>query len=256
MRISAEYMNLLQSRLDMVGNNLANANTTAFKQQLLSEEEGMDTQELSKSRAMYGGVAPGIAADQTALPVYNGNRFDFSQGTLVQSDQPQNMAISGEGFFQVAAANGRTGYTRAGNFGPDGNGRIVNPQGLLLELGAEIPENASDLSIGSDGKITAVVDDELTELGQLTLARFENPHGLQQAGDDIYLETDQSGPPLTGNPGTEGFGQIQGGMLERSNTDTAKAMSNMIEAQRAYQIEIGITKDQDQMIAEAIALRG
>lgn len=256
MRISAEYMNLLQNRLDMISNNLANANTTAFKQQLLSEEEGVDVQEKSKSRAMYGDMAPGIAFAGDNLPVFNGNRFDFSQGVLVQSDNPQNMAINGEGFFRVINANGKIGYTRSGNFSSDGNGNIANPQGLLLQLGVEVPENATDLSISSKGVISAVVDGEVQELGQLTLAKFSDPHGLEQAGNDIFLETAESGAPITGNPESEGFGQIKVGMLEQSNTDMAKAMTNMIEAQRAYQIDIGITKNQDQMIAEAIALRG
>ena len=205
MRISAEYMNVLQNRLDMVANNLANANTTAFKQHLPSEEEGVDTQELSKSRAMYGSVANGITTDEESRPVFNGNRFDLSQGVLVQSDSTENMAISGEGFFRVVSANGKIGYTRSGNFGPDGNGNIVNPKGLLLQLGIEVPEDASNITINSDGKITAVVNEEITELGQLTLAKFNNPHGLLQAGDDIYLETDQSGEPILGNAGTQGF---------------------------------------------------
>lgn len=256
MRISAEYMNLLQSRLDMISNNLANANTTAFKQQLLSEEEGVDVQERSKSRAMYGEMAPGIASAGENLSVFNGNRFDFSQGVLVQSDNPQNMAINGEGFFRVITANGRIGYTRSGNFSGDGNGNIVNPQGLLLQLGIEAPENASDFSISSKGIISAVVDGETQEIGQLTLAKFANPNGLEQTGNDIFMETAESGVPTAGNPGSEGFGQIKTGMLEQSNTDVAKAMSNMIEAQRAYQIDIGITKNQDEMTAEAIALRG
>ncbi len=156
----------------------------------------------------------------------------------------------------MITANGKIGYTRSGNFSSDGNGNIVNSQGLLLQLGVEVPENATDLSISSKGVISAVVDGEVQELGQLTLAKFSDPHGLEQAGNDIFLETAESGAPITGNPESEGFGQIKVGMLEQSNTDMAKAMTNMIEAQRAYQIDIGITKNQDQMIAEAIALRG
>lgn len=290
MKLSAEYLLTLQNRIDMVGNNLANTITPGFKEQLLSLEEGYDAQDRSHTVAFYGGTMPGSGNPVLTPNLYAGRRVDFSQGSLVDSGNPWDMAIMGEGFFQVRTPNGQLGYTRAGMFSPDGNGNLVNNEGMLLEPRISLPSNAFNVSVREDGSIRGLLRPELDEngeeienedffsdddsdffgedigeegegdqtilFGKVALYKFSNPDGLEQMGNNIFLPTQASGEAQEGVPGSEGFGNLKSRMLERSNTNVVLAMTNLIQGQRAYQIEVRQTRNQDEMMAQAIAMRG
>lgn len=256
MKISSYYLQTLQNRIDIVGNNMANVNSTGFKETLQSIEEAFDTRELSNTFALFGGVVPGIDGYNTNRNLYVGQRLDFSQGSLLETGNPLDLAINGTGFFQVRTADGKIGFTRAGLFTLDGRGRLVNDKGLLIEPAIQVPSNTSEINVGEDGLITGQVNGALENLGQIRLARFENPHGLEQGGDNLFFATEASGEPLTGVTGTNGLGIVQGAMLERSNADLVNAMTQLMQAQRAYQVELRTIKNQDEMFQQAIMMRG
>ncbi|UWG98347.1 flagellar hook-basal body complex protein [Dehalobacter sp. DCM] len=275
MQVSAHYLHSLQNRMNLISNNLANTATTGFKQQLLSLEESYDAQDRSNTAALYGGFP------ETTLPVirlnpYDGKRYDFSQGALENTGNPLDLAVSGEGFFQVKTSDGRIGYTRAGLFMVDGAGNLVNNEGMTLETNVVVPEDVSEVSIGSDGTIyglktatetaeagTAGAETEegqnannFIELGKISLYRFANADGLEQTGGTMFYATDASGKAIEGTSGEEGFGTIQNGMVEKSNTNIMTAMADLIQAQRAYQIDIRIKQNQDEMMVTTIGMRG
>lgn len=306
MKVSAEYLRTVQNRLDQIGNNLANTMTTGFKEALLSLEESYDVQDRSNTVAQYGGVVPGGEKPVLTPNLYAGKRLDFGQGSLTETGNPLDMAILGEGFFQIRTSDGKLGYTRAGLFSWDGEGNLVNNEGFLAEPAVKIPANAVDITIEADGTIKGVLREETAEdsdglgdfddfgdfgdfgdfdlgdfgdfgdfdlegsgegsgaetedkretFGQISLFKFANPNGLEQAGHNLYLATEASGAAIAGVSGKDGFGEIKTGMLERSNTDVVSAMTNLIQAQRAYQIDLQMIKDQDQMAQQAIAMRG
>ena len=257
MKVSAEYLQTLQNRIEIIANNIANVNTPGFKEGLLFIEETYNAQERSNTVATYGSVVPG----SEELPVlennlYIGQRVDFRQGALIESDLPLDMAIYGEGFFQVRTADGQIAYTRAGLFKTDGVGNLVNNNGLLAEPHVVIPDNVSEIAVKKDGTIKGIIDEEVVDLAQMMLYKFENPHGLEPIGDNLFLATEASGEAIEGVPDSEGFGIIMGGMLEKSNTDIVNAMTKLIEAQRAYQFDLRVAKDQDEMMVQAIQMRG
>lgn len=278
MRITVEYLNMLQSRIDMVANNLANVSTPGFKESLLSIEESYDLQERSNTVAQYGGVMPGAEnAEILNRNLYVGKRIDFSQGSLAETGNPLDMAINGEGFFQVRTPGGNLGYTRAGMFSTDRDGNLVNNEGMKVEPAIRIPATISKININSDGAVLGVLmkgteegadgfdgfgdleeeaEEQTIEIGRISLYKFANPDGLEQMGHNIYLPTAASGEGIPGTPGAEGYGEIKAGMIEKANTDLTKAIASLIEAQRAYQFDLRIAKNQDEMTQMAIMMRG
>lgn len=256
MKISAEYLQTLQTRIEIIGNNIANVNTPGFKEGLLFIEESYDAQERSNSIALYGGAMPGSEYPVRDENMYVGRRIDFRQGTLIKTEMPLDMAINGEGFFQVRTEDGQTAYTRTGLFRTDSMGNLVNNEGLLVEPHILIPPEATDISVRADGTITGIVGEETIEFGKMPLFTFANVHGLEQMGHNLFLPTGTSGEPIMGEAGSEGFGSIMGNMLEKSNADMVNAMTKLIEAQRAYQLNLRIIKDQDEMTVQAITMRG
>lgn len=257
MKVSAEYLQTLQNRIEIIANNIANVNTPGFKEGLLFIEETYNAQERSNTVALFGGVVPG----SEEYPVIDGNlyigqRVDFRQGALIESDMPLDMAIYGEGFFQVRTPDGQIAYTRAGLFKTDASGNLVNNKGMLVEPHLVIPDNVSEITVKKDGTIKGIIDKEVVDIGQMLLYRFENPHGLEQVGDNLFLASDASGEAIEGVADTQGFGTIMGGMIEKSNTDIVNAMTKLIEAQRAYQFDLRVAKDQDEMMVQAIQMRG
>jgi flagellar basal-body rod protein FlgG len=271
MKLSTEYLQTLQDRIDMIGSNLANASTTGFKEQLLSIEECYDVQDRSNTMAQYGGMLvtqnPVIHINQ-----YDGNRIDFTQGSLVSTGNPLDLAICGDGFFQVKTADGKLGYTRSGAFSVDAAGNLVNNQGMLLEPKVAVPENVTDISVDSDGTIygvqtaaeekgqTVLAGKEENQgntviLGKISVFCFTNPDGLEQAGNNVFYATEASGKVIAGIPGEDGYGVIKSAMLEKSNTNLLTAMTDLIRIQRAYQIDVRIRQDLDEMTAQTIAMR-
>jgi len=265
MQLSAAYMSRLQTRLDMIGNNMANVNTPGFKEQLRAFEESYDLQDRSLNNAMFGRPVGNLTGGEG--PLYTGMRLNMNPGTLQVTGSPLDLAITGEGFFQVYLPNGMLGYTRVGHFLVDQDGTIVTPRGLVLEPPMAVPEDATDLIIGADGVVTVrmpgevdadggIIEGEIVELGQILLARFDNPNGLNQIGSGVFLATVQSGDPIVGLPQEEGRGSLVPGSLEQSNTDLASNMVDMINVQRAYQLKSRSIRTQDEMLATTVSMRG
>ncbi|MFA6807416.1 MAG: flagellar hook-basal body complex protein [Eubacteriales bacterium] len=256
MRISTEYLDMLQSRIDTVANNIANVNTPGFKEGFIALEESYDAQERNVNASYYGGVIPGFQFDNINSNSYNGNRVNFDQGAILETGNPLDMAIYGEGFFQVKLPDGKTAYTRAGIFTTDKNNNLVNNEGYFVQPSINIPRDASNITVKNDGKIMGDIDGQTSVIGQIKLSSFDNPDGLEQMGGNLFLETDASGKPTEGIPGSGELGVIKGGTLEKSNADLVNAMTRLIETQRAYQFDLNVTQDQDEMFKMAMYLRG
>lgn len=223
--------------LGTVANNLANVNTTGFKSDRVVFEDLFYSIEKQ----------PGAQADQintvpSGIQLGSGVRVTgtqkvFTEGNIQTTGQPMDLAIIGSGFFQVEAPNGDTYFTESGQLQLNAEGVVVNSQGLPLLPNIEVPVGSKSFSVGSDGIVTAIMpgETEPAELGQITLANFINPTGLEALGGNLYRETVASGEPIEGVPGEDGLGQIKQGVLEGSNVEVVEAMVSMIAIQRAYE---------------------
>jgi flagellar basal-body rod protein FlgG len=182
---------------------------------------------------------------------------NFSEGELQMTKNELDLAIEGDGFFQITQPNGDTAYTRAGSFKLDKEGRVVNPDGFLLEPAITIPTDAISVSVGMDGTVSVLQAGNTTprEIGTIQLARFVNPAGLQSIGKNLYLPTDASGQEIAGTAGTANFGTIAQGFLEMSNVSVVDEMVNMITAQRAYETNSKVVQTSDDMLQLANNLK-
>ncbi|MHB8126800.1 MAG: flagellar hook-basal body protein [Desulfitobacteriaceae bacterium] len=256
MRLTAELqLRTQQERIDILANNIANLNTTGFKASVVNLAEAFDAQEKTANLSLYGGIPNGAALGVGTGALYHGKRLDMSQGIVTSSDNPWDLAIEGQGFFQVMAPNGDIAYTRAGMFQLDKNGLLVNQKGDPLQPVVTIPLDTSEVRIKPNGDIVNMVKGEQVVLGQIKLVNFTNTDGLQQISNSLYLATTESGPPLIGVPGTGDLGEIKSGAIEQSNVDLLTAMTNLIQAQRAYQMDARQLQQGDEMWAQANALR-
>lgn len=223
--------------LDVTSNNLANVNTSGFKANRSNFQE-MLTQHFKEGTRVANTQLMGM------------------QGSLRDSDNPLDWAIQGEGFFGVTLPNGDTGYTRDGSFVLDAERNLVNANGYPLVWEGEVPEGATDISIGSGGTITALdADGKSTEIGTVKLTRFTNPTGLTGYGDNVWLESDSSGPAQTGAPGEENFGTVVSHKLEQSNVNLGREMARLMTLQRSFSMSISAFQQTDNMISQAINLR-
>jgi len=242
-----------QTRMSVISNNLANVNTTGFKQSRAAFED-----------LLYQNVrqAGGQSSQDTILPsglmLGTGVRTVatekiFSQGNLVQTENALDVAVEGRGFFQVLRPDGGLGYSRAGNFQTDAQGQLVTSNGYQIQPAITIPEDAQSITIGTDGVVSVVQPGQAapTQVGALQLADFINPAGLQPAGENMYMETAASGAPQVGTPGLNGLGSVRQGSLETSNVNVVEEMVNMIEAQRAYEMNSKVISSVDQMLQYA-----
>lgn len=241
------------ARMRVIANNLANVNTTGFKRDRV-QFETLAYQTLTAP----GAPAAGDAVYATGLSLGSGVQMTGtarinSQGSLSSTDNPLDIAIEGDGFFQIALPDGRTGYSRAGSFNLSPQGQIVTSEGLSLQPEIEVPEGAQSLTISADGTVSAVIpgDTEPTELGQIELARFVNPSGLQALGNNIFTETAASGAAQVGVAASEGRGSIRQGMLEASNVNVVQELVDMIETQRAYEVNSKMIAATDEMLRNA-----
>ena len=250
---AATGMAAQQTRTDVIANNLANVNTTSFKSSrpnfvdlLYQTVQGQQT------------VAGADANTTPAIQVGRGTRLVGierieSQGALAQTSSPTDIGISGQGYFQVQQPNGQLTYTRDGSFKISDQGALVTSDGLTVVPGVKVPPNATGLTIAANGIVTATVGSSSTstELGRIELARFANPAGLLALGDNLYQATPASGDAVTGYPQDDGMGQLQQGYLESSNVDIVQEMVNMIDAQRAYEINSKAISNSDTMMGIA-----
>lgn len=248
-----------QIAIDTIGNNIANVNTLGFKANQTDFAEALSTEVRSRNTKTGGdtGVATlGVGAGV----VYNAISTNFKQGTLAPSDRPLDLGIDGSGFFQVTTPDGEMGYTRVGAFQVDESGQLADMQGNVVQPNILIPSGVTDLSVASNGKITGVVAGVETTFGQISLAGFTNPEGLQNKGNNLFVPTVNSGAPQVEPPGSVVagnlvLGTIRGQSLEQSNVDFAASMTDLIQVQRAYQVNARLVQDGDKMWGIANTLR-
>ncbi len=246
-----------QTEIDVIAHNLANVNTTGFKK---ARAEFQDLMSLGFRAA--GAPADNTGVVPTSGQVGLGTRVAavqrlFSQGDFQYTGNPLDLAIEGDGFFQVRLPDGTVAYTRDGTFKLDAEGRLVTSDGLLLEPNVTIPPGASKVTISANGIVSAVLPGESapTELGRIELARFSNPAGLEAVGRNLFVHTPASGEPVTGQPGAEGMGTLAQGFLESSNVQVVEEMVRMIAAQRAYEAISKVVSTADEMMAQANNMR-
>ena len=239
-----------QTRMAITSNNLANVNTTGFKrsravfEDLLYQNNGQAGAQSSEDTQLNSGLMVGTGVRIVATEKI------FNQGNLVQTGNSLDMAIQGRGFFQVLTPEGSLAYTRDGTFQVNADGEIVTAKGFTLDPGITIPEDAQSITISGDGIVSALQpgNSSVTELGTIQIADFVNPAGLQPIGQNLFLETGSSGSPQTGTPGLDGIGTLSQGSLETSNVNTVEELVNMIETQRAYEMNSKAIATAEQML--------
>jgi flagellar basal-body rod protein FlgG len=239
-----------QTRMAVVSNNLANVNTTGFKQdravfedllyQNIRQSGGQSSQDTVLPSGMSLGTGVRVVATEKL----------FTQGSVLQTGNAMDVAINGRGFFQVLKPDGEIGYTRDGTFQMNAQGEIVNSSGYVVQPGISIPEGAQSITIGSDGVVSVKLAGQPTptQVGSLEVADFINPAGLQAVGENLYIETAASGSAQPGTPGLNGLGSINQGALEGSNVNVVSELVNMIETQRAYEMNSKAISTSDQMM--------
>ena len=242
-----------QTRMRVIANNLANVNTTGFKRDR-AEFESLAYQMMTAAGATSSGdnrYAIGLNLGTGVQTV--GTARVTTQGSLNTTDNPLDLAIEGDGYFQVTRPDGSVGYTRAGNFHLSSEGKVVTSDGLPVQPEIQIPEGATAITIGADGTVSATVagQTEATEVGRIELARFVNAAGLQALGGNLYAETAASGAAQVGQAGLEGRGSIRQGALEGSNVNVVQELVDMIETQRAYEVNAKMISSTDEMLRNA-----
>ena len=259
LRTAASGMYAQQINIEVISNNIANINTTGFKKNKADFQDLM-YQEVSINPLTSS--TPGVEdTSTTKIQIGNGvkpasTQKIFSQGDITATNNQLDMAIQGEGFFQVRKADGSYAYTRDGSFKLDADGKIVTTSGYELDPGLTLNSDVTGISISKDGTVTTVDSKgNSAVLGNIELARFINNGGLEALGDNLYAETPASGKPILGTPGTDGFGDINQGYLESSNVDIVEEMISMIAAQRAYEINSKTVQTVEDMMTMANNLK-
>jgi flagellar basal-body rod protein FlgG len=240
-----------QTRMAVISNNLANVNTTGFKRdravfedliyQNIRQTGANTTEDTTLPSGLYLGTGVRTVATQKL----------HTQGNIVQTNNSFDIAVQGSGFFQVAHPDGSIVYSRDGSFGLDPNGQIVTQNGYLLEPAITVPDNTLSVTVGSDGTVSTLVagDTAPTQIGNITVAQFINPTGLEAIGDNLFRESLASGAPQVDTPGENGAGTLIQGSLESSNVNVVEELVNMIETQRAYEMNSKAISTTDDMLA-------
>ncbi len=238
MMTAATGMEAQQLYMDTISNNLSNVNTTGFKRSKVEFQDLMyQTIKEPGVRNFEGGMAPcGIEVGLGVKPA--GTQRIFEQGQPNRTENPMDLAIKGEGLFQIMMPDGSTAYTRDGSFKLSSDGSIVNASGFFLQPQISVPQGVQEIEIAADGRISVILpgEENSTEIGQIELATFINPSGLRSLGGNLYAATDASGAPVVAYPGEEGAGTLMQGYTEASNVQVVEEMVSMIAAQRAFEI--------------------
>ncbi len=245
-----------QTQLDVISNNLANVSTNGFKrsravfEDLLYQNLRQPGAQSSQQTVIPSGLQLGTGVRPIAT------EHIFSQGGLSQTTNPLDVAINGPGFFQIQMPDGTLAYTRAGSFQQDSTGQIVTASGYPLSPALTIPANATSVTIGRDGVVNIIQAGTVapTQIGTIQLAGFINPGGLQSVGENLFVETASSGTPTPNTPGTNGVGLLNQGFVETSNVNVAEELVNMIQAQRAYELNSRAITTSDQMLQKLAQL--
>lgn len=248
--VSKTGLEAQHNKLATISNNLANVNTNGFKrdraifEDLIYQNIRQPGGQTSEDTALPSGLMLGTGVRTVATQKLH------SQGNIVQTNNPLDVAIQGRGYFQVLKPNGDMGYTRNGAFQVNNNGDLVTPSGYLVQPQITIPPNAQSITIGTDGTVSVSVPGQAgaQQVGQIQLAEFINPSGLQPVGENLFLETAASGEPVLGNPGEDTFGSLNQASLEGSNVNVVEELVNMIETQRAYEMNSKAISTMDQML--------
>ncbi len=257
--IGATGMLAQQLNVDVISNNIANMTTSGYKRQRAAFQDLM-YQNIDRpgslSSATNGAVVP--AGIQLGLGVRTGSVYrQHAQGAIKITENPLDLAITGEGFFQITLPSGELSYTRDGTFQMNENGEIVTVQGYLLDPGITIPADALSIDINPSGEVLINLPNQTTttNLGQIQLSTFANPAGLEAIGANMLRVTDASGPVITGNPNENEFGAIQQGALEQSNVNVVEEITMLIAAQRAYELNSSVISTSDEMLQTVTQLR-
>ncbi len=256
--IAATGMLAQQLNVEVISNNIANMNTTGFKRQRAEFQDLLyqTVERVGSTSSEAGTIVP--AGVQIGLGVKAAAVYNISeQGNLQSTDNPLDVAISGAGYFQVTLPSGDTAYTRAGSFQLSPNGEIVTVQGYTVAPAITVPANALQVTINQSGQVLVQLPNVVAEsiVGQFQLANFANPAGLDPQGDNLFLETAASGSATTGTPATNGLGQIEQGFVETSNVNTVTEITNLITAQRAYEMNSKVIQTSDEMLSTINRLR-
>jgi flagellar basal-body rod protein FlgG len=256
--IAASGMQAQQLNVDVISHNIANMNTTSYKRQR-AEFQDMLYQNMERpgsTSSASGGVLPlgiqlgvGVRADAVGRIT--------EQGGISATGNPYDLAINGRGYFQITMPSGQTGYTRAGNLAVNADGQMVTADGYAVEPSITVPQEATAIQITRDGivEVTVAGQTDPQQIGQLEIASFINPAGLEAIGDNLYLETPASGTATTATPGSPGLGTLMQGYLELSNVNAVEEISALIVAQRAYEMNARVITAADEMLQSTTQLR-
>ena len=248
--ISKTGMEAQQTQLDVISNNLANVSTNGFKRANAVFEDLMyqNLRQVGSNSTEQSQLPTGLQVGLGVRTVATAR--SFAQGSMQQSGNSLDVAVKGNGFFQVTMPDGTIGYTRDGSFQLDSQGRLVTSAGLPIANGITIPATAQSVSISADGVVTATIPGNTAPqpMGTIALANFVNPAGLEPKGGNLYAKTAASGQPATGTPGANGLGTVMQGFVETSNVNIVQELVNMIQTQRAYEMNSKAVQTTDQML--------
>lgn len=256
--IAATGMLAQQLNVDVVANNLANMNTTAFNRRRTEFQDLIyqDLRQVGAQSSDSGDTIP--TGTQIGLGVKLAAVYRIhQQGNLSATDNTFDLAIQGRGFFQVTLPGGETGYTRDGTFQLNENGQLVTHDGYLVLPNITVPQEAIDVTVNASGQVLVQLENQvaLSNVGQIQIATFQNDAGLEAIGQNLFIETAASGGSTTGNPDTVGFDSILQGFLETSNVNAVEEISNLIAAQRAYEMNSKVIQTSDEMLGTLTTLR-
>ncbi|MAS87978.1 MAG: flagellar basal-body rod protein FlgG [Micavibrio sp.] len=258
LNIGASGMQAQQLNVDVISNNIANMTTTGYKRQR-AQFQDLLYQNIERPGATSSDVGTIVPAGiQVGLGVKTGAIHRLhTQGSLVVTDSPFDLAITGEGYFQIDLPSGETGYTRDGSFQLNQDGEIVTAQGFVVQPAIAVPDDASEVVINASGEVLARVpgQPDFTNLGQIQLAMFPNKAGLEAIGNNMYLETEASNAPVIGNPAEDAYGRIEQGLLETSNVNAVEEITSLITAQRSYELNSQVVQASDEILQSTTNLR-
>lgn len=252
--ISATGMSAQQLMTDTIANNMANVNTTGYKRSVARFQDMLYDTTSSPGSGTADAEAPVGVQIGSGVRTVSVSK-DFSQGSLDGSSSPLDLAIEGDGFFEVTMPDGTSAYTRAGNFHRDANGQVVTAEGYPVVGFPTIDTAATGIDIAADGTVSVQLEGATTNSGRIQLVRFANPEGLRSLGHNVMAETESSGSANRGNPGEAGFGAVSQYYLEGSNVEIVREMVDMIAAQRAYELNSKSIKTADEMLRMASNLQ-
>ena len=256
--IAATGMLAQQRNVEVVSNNLANMNTTAYMRRRTEFHDLLyqNLRRVGSTSSDAGNIVP--SGVQLGLGVKLAAVYRIhEQGNLTATDNTFDMAVQGQGFFPILLPTGEVAYTRDGTFQLDGTGQVVTHDGFIVQPGVTVPTNAVDVTINASGEVLVKLENQvtLTNAGQIQLAVFPNPAGMEAIGDNLLVETPASGTPVLGTPASVGFGSILQGFLETSNVNAVEEVSNLISAQRAYEMNSKVIQTSDEMMGTLTGLR-